>query len=90
MTILVACELRHYATALAGRIARPLALGLFACMWPVIWIRTLMGKMLARITTERKPRFETTFRRRGFDGLRSRGIEASCATTPGGVPSAWQ
>lgn len=48
VTILVALELRHYLTAIAARIpagvavrANP-ALWPYDCMWPVIWIRTLM------------------------------------------------
>jgi hypothetical protein len=53
VTILVALELRHYIAAVTVRIpawiavrANP-ALWPYDCMWPVIWLRTLMGKMSA-------------------------------------------
>jgi hypothetical protein len=48
VTIFVALELRHYLVS----VARPALvlrthpiLWLYACMWPVIWLRTLMGTM---------------------------------------------
>ena len=56
VTILVAVELRHYLTAVAGLVPVPRrlvvyrhapALCLYDCMWPVIWIRTLKGTMSA-------------------------------------------
>jgi hypothetical protein len=51
VTILVALELRHYLASVARTVRIPTsvaaspALWLYACMWPVIWIRTLMGTM---------------------------------------------
>lgn len=56
VTILVAFELRHYLTSVAGLVRVPPrvavhfrnpALWLYACMWPVIWIRTLKGTLRA-------------------------------------------
>jgi len=54
VTILAALELRHYWTSVARIAGIPTSvaacrgvriLWLYACMWPVIWIRTLMGTM---------------------------------------------
>lgn len=51
VTILAALELRHYLASMARVAGLPTvlrthpALWLYACMWPVIWIRTLMGTM---------------------------------------------
>jgi hypothetical protein len=56
VTILVALELRHYLAAVAGLVPIPRRLAVYRhtpvlcfydSMWPVIWIRTLMGTMRA-------------------------------------------
>lgn len=47
VTILAALELRHYLASVARlvRMRTNPVLWLYACMWPVIWIRTLKGTM---------------------------------------------
>lgn len=54
VTILVALELRHYLACVARILGIPTTvdawrrapvLWLYACMWPLIWLRTLMGTM---------------------------------------------
>jgi hypothetical protein len=47
VTILAALELRHYLASVARLVRVPTnpILWLYACMWPVIWIRTLKGTM---------------------------------------------
>jgi len=56
VTILAALELRHYLVSIAMLVAVPAGLAIYlrvpglwpyACMWPVIWIRTLTGTMRA-------------------------------------------
>ena len=57
VTILAALELRHYLATVALLVGIPAGVAIhlrvpglwpYACMWPVIWIRTLMGAMGVR------------------------------------------
>ena len=57
VTILAALELRHYLATVTLLVGIPASVAIYlrvpglwpyACMWPVIWIRTLMGTMGVR------------------------------------------